>query len=160
MEKNMPNKRPRSPGSSGQASTTRTEKDNFVFYKTSNFVWECPGLYKPQAAQLPPWDWFCSVAGNCECVPGFRYFAEKLFCKKVSSCSVIQKAGVGVTNIQYFWPKFSHNLTNMFSLEENLQYIGMFFKSILMLKSSSELQCKPKTKAGELLCKLDHLQWF
>lgn len=39
----------------------------------------------------------------------------------------------------------------MFSLEENLQHIGMSFKTIFKLKSPSELQCKAKMKADELL---------
>lgn len=48
----------------------------------------------------------------------------------------------------------------MFSLEENLQHIGMSFKTIFKLKSPSELQCKAKMKADELLYKLIHLHGY
>lgn len=84
----------------------------------------------------------CTELTESRYFPGCRYFAWQLLCEKDPSSPATQKAGA--LNIRYFWPKPSHNLTSMFPLRENLQCIEMFFRNILMPKSSSDPQCKPK----------------
>lgn len=147
MERNTSDKRLLPPRLSGWASIARTEEATeeatFVFWETPNSGQSTQACayhrlhrfcLRPDSAALQGVNW--------EQVPGCRYFAWQLLCEKDLSSPATQKAGA--LNVRYFWPKPSHNLTSMFPLGENLQYIEMFFRNILMPKSSSDLQCKPK----------------